>query len=77
MHIGPYDIEGTLGEGGMGVVYRARNRTSGARAALESVRLPKPALLASLRRTVTRKLRSRSSCATERPPTPPPRTRTR
>ena len=38
----------------MGVVYRARNRATGEAAALKTVRLPKPALLASLRREIQR-----------------------
>jgi protein kinase-like protein/AAA ATPase-like protein len=54
VQIGPYDIEGTLGEGGMGVVYRAHRHDTGQRAALKTVRLPKPALLASLRREIQR-----------------------
>src|SRR6516165_2521404 len=54
VQIGPYDIEGTLGEGGMGVVYRARNRATGEAAALKTVRLPRPEHLASIRREIQR-----------------------
>jgi serine/threonine protein kinase/tetratricopeptide (TPR) repeat protein len=47
--IGPYLIDGTLGSGGMGVVYVATHRDSRRRVALKTVRLPTPDALASIR----------------------------
>ncbi len=54
MQIGPYEIEGTLGEGGMGVVYRARSRVTGESAAVKTVRLPRLSSLAGIRREIQR-----------------------
>jgi serine/threonine protein kinase len=50
--IGPYEILGPLGEGGVGVVYRARHTGSGAIVALKTVRLRAAAHLSSVRREV-------------------------
>ncbi len=50
--LGPYRIEGLLGEGGMGVVWRAVHPETGAAVALKTVRLPSPSLLAGLRREI-------------------------
>jgi serine/threonine protein kinase/tetratricopeptide (TPR) repeat protein len=49
---GPYVVDGTIGRGGMGVVYRARHRESGARVALKTVRLRSTDLVAIMRREV-------------------------
>lgn len=50
--IGPYRVEGVIGQGGMGVVYRAVHEDTGAVVALKTVRLPSSDLLASIRREV-------------------------
>jgi eukaryotic-like serine/threonine-protein kinase len=49
---GPYVVDGTIGRGGMGVVYRARHRVSGDWVALKTVRLRSPDLVAIMRREV-------------------------
>jgi serine/threonine protein kinase len=49
---GPYVVEGTIGRGGMGVVYRARHRESGDWVALKTVRLRSTDLVAIMRREV-------------------------
>jgi serine/threonine protein kinase len=50
--IGPYRIDGVIGQGGMGVVYRAVHRDTGAVVALKTVRVTSADLLASIRREV-------------------------
>lgn len=50
LQYGPYRVVGELGVGGMGVVHRAAHRETGAEAALKTVRVQDPALLAGLRR---------------------------
>ena len=50
--IGPYNILGTLGRGGMGVVYRGRHEETGDLAAVKTVRMARESLLASFRREV-------------------------
>ena len=49
---GPYRVVGQLGVGGMGVVHRAVHRETGASAALKTVIVEDPVLLAGLRREV-------------------------
>ena len=49
---GPYRVTGRVGVGGMGIVHRVVHRESGVEAALKTVRVIDPALLASLRREV-------------------------
>jgi eukaryotic-like serine/threonine-protein kinase len=50
--IGPYQVLSTLGEGGHGVVYRARHGDTGAMVALKMVRVADVALLAGIRREI-------------------------
>jgi serine/threonine protein kinase/tetratricopeptide (TPR) repeat protein len=50
--IGPYRIVGALGEGGMGVVYRAVHHESGAPVALKTVHTSNERMLSSIRREV-------------------------
>jgi serine/threonine protein kinase/predicted ATPase len=48
--LGPYHIHGVLGHGGMGVVYRARHKTTGEAAAVKTVVAQTQALLHRIRR---------------------------
>src|SRR5690606_39282845 len=50
--IGPYRVTSTLGEGGHGVVYRARHVDTGAMVALKMVRVADASLLAGIRREI-------------------------
>lgn len=50
--IGPFRIVGTVGEGGMGVVYRAVHATEGHEVALKTVRVPDAWMLQSIRREI-------------------------
>lgn len=50
--IGPYRILGVLGEGGMGVVYRAEHLDTGEPAAIKTVLAPVGSSLASIRREI-------------------------
>src|SRR6185295_9177157 len=50
--IGPYDLVGELGEGGVGVVFRARHHQTGALVALKTVRVRATAHLSSVRREI-------------------------
>src|SRR5262245_5673300 len=50
--LGPYETIEPIGKGGMGVVYRARHRVSGEHVALKTVAIPRPGLLACIRREI-------------------------
>ena len=50
--IGDYRVDGVLGQGGMGVVYRATHRESGQPVALKTVLLPDEELLRRIRREI-------------------------
>jgi eukaryotic-like serine/threonine-protein kinase len=50
--IGPYRILGSLGAGGMGVVYRGEHVETGAPAAVKTVRVPNEGLLQGFRREI-------------------------
>src|SRR5437763_11818763 len=50
--IGPFMIEGVIGEGGMGVVYRAQHEQTRALAAVKTVRVRSESCLTSIRRAV-------------------------
>ena len=50
--LGPWRVERSIGEGGMGVVYLASHRETGERAALKTVRVTDPILLAGVRREI-------------------------
>ncbi|MBI2566161.1 MAG: protein kinase [Candidatus Schekmanbacteria bacterium] len=50
--LGPYRVTGTIGRGGMGVVYRARHESTGAEVAIKTVRGASESLLATIRREI-------------------------
>ncbi|MBN8227557.1 protein kinase [Corallococcus macrosporus] len=50
--MGPYQVQGILGHGGMGIVYLGQHRVTGQRAALKTVRVTGTETLASLRREI-------------------------
>jgi serine/threonine protein kinase/tetratricopeptide (TPR) repeat protein len=50
--VGPYQLMGTLGRGGMGVVYRARDVRTGTAAAVKTVPSPDERLVHGLRREI-------------------------
>lgn len=50
--LGPYELQGSLGRGGMGTVFLGRHRVTGERVAVKTVLSPTTAMLASLRREV-------------------------
>ena len=50
--VGPYRLFEPLGEGGMGVVYRARHATSERAVALKTVKVPSARWLESIRREI-------------------------
>src|SRR5262245_30448147 len=50
--LGAYRVLEWIGEGGMGVVYRAEHRETGERVAIKTVRLPQEGQLAGLRREI-------------------------
>jgi serine/threonine protein kinase len=52
LKVGPYRVLDVIGEGGMGVVYRAAHESNGEVVALKAVRLPVTSMLASIRREV-------------------------
>jgi serine/threonine protein kinase len=48
--LGPYDVEGSIAEGGMGIVLRGRDPRTGARVALKTVRSQRRSDASSIRR---------------------------
>ena len=50
--VGPYQVLGALGAGGMGVVYRAQHMETGDLVAVKTVRVPSESLLAGIRREI-------------------------
>src|SRR5262245_10100003 len=50
--VGPYEIVGTIGAGGMGMVYRARQIDTGEDVALKTVLMSRTSQLSSLRREI-------------------------
>lgn len=56
---GPFRVLERIGQGGMGVVYRARHESTGQIVAVKSVRLPRQHQIASLRREIRALMRIR------------------
>jgi hypothetical protein len=52
VEIGPYKVLGPIGQGGMGVVYRAEHKDSHARVAVKTVRVKHESLLSGIRREI-------------------------
>ena len=50
--IGPYRVLESIGEGGMGVVYRGEHASSSERVAIKTVRIPHESHLAGIRREI-------------------------
>jgi serine/threonine protein kinase/tetratricopeptide (TPR) repeat protein len=57
--VGPYRLIAKIGEGGMGIVYRAAHEQTGLAAAVKMVRSPSPKLLSALRDEVAALRRTR------------------
>lgn len=53
VQLGPYRVLAEIGSGGMGVIYRAAHPDTGAQVAIKTLRLPRRALLSTLRREIS------------------------
>ncbi len=51
-HIGPYEVLGPIGRGGMGVVFRGRHAVSGELVAIKTVEAPHAGRMAAIRREI-------------------------
>jgi hypothetical protein len=73
--IGPDRIEGGLGHGGIGVVYRVEHRETARPAAVKTALLPRRSLLHGIRRRWMRRDEiDGTGCHVSAPATPPPGT---